>query len=112
MGLQNSIKIKNETRRLLMNKLEELIRAELYSKDMTMDYSKNEMERTHKNLQRTKNSIYITNEKTREDSNSHPKRPRSLKNGPSRSPSSHGNLSRQPRTKTKSKRMLRSMATK
>ena len=40
MDIQNTIKIKFEAKRLFMNKLEELIKAELSPKDETMDYSK------------------------------------------------------------------------
>ena len=40
IDLQNAIKVKNEAKKLSMNKLEELIRAELSPKDEKMDYSK------------------------------------------------------------------------
>ena len=46
MDLQNTIKVKNETKKLFMNKLEELIRAELSPKDETMDFER----KTHKEL--------------------------------------------------------------
>ena len=60
------------------NKLGDFMRAKLYPKDGTNDFLKLTCKEL-KNLQRTKNSLCFRNEKTRDDSNSNPKQPRSHK---------------------------------